>query len=283
MPIEFFPQDDISPISFEEFHDELSRTRINPRNYNELLSLAPLLARLSQNKDFLVKEAVSQILNARQGGLLNPYGPQVILLGNPSLGSDLLVRACIWPSLTDQAMRVTSARDFTYFIPHDHNFNFITAGYLGDGYSSQYYEYDKNTILGYEGEEVVLRYIGLDKLTRGRIFLYRASVDVHEQIPPEKFSISLNIMESTERSRYTSQFTFNTHGHCIDKILSQDAFEAIFSIAAHLGGSDTRGLLLDIMKKNQSNVLKSLSLNLLLRSALSEDEKEWLLSQAGRI
>ena len=31
---------------------------------------------------------------------------------------------------------------FFYHVPHDHNFSFLTVGYLGPGYWSEYYEYD---------------------------------------------------------------------------------------------------------------------------------------------
>src|SRR3546814_33924 len=80
-------------------------------------------------------------------------------------------------------VRDSGTDPFFYGKAHDHNFSFLTVGYMGPGYWSEYYEYDYANVAGYVGEKVNLRYIEKSKLDEGKVMLYRIHRDVHLQLP----------------------------------------------------------------------------------------------------
>ena len=53
--------------------------------------------------------------------------------------------------------KASGTSPFFYHVPHDHNFSFLTVGYLGPGYWSEYYEYDYGEVVGMPGEKVDLQ------------------------------------------------------------------------------------------------------------------------------
>ena len=72
----------------------------------------------------------------REGPDRSAYGAQSIMLSGPQNG--FFLRANIWPSPSDHAFRASGAGSFVYGMPHDHNFDFLTLGYFGPGYLSDY-------------------------------------------------------------------------------------------------------------------------------------------------
>ena len=89
---------------------------------------AALLGGLARNRDFLADRLVADLKAAHAGQLAaNRYSAQVVLLHRSRRGHFL--RANIWPSASDEAYRTSGARAFSYGVPHDQNFHFLTAGY----------------------------------------------------------------------------------------------------------------------------------------------------------
>ena len=82
--------------------------------------------------------------------------------------SKFIIRANFWPALKDSVVRHSGTDPFFYGVPHDHNFSFLTVGYLGPGYWSDYYEYDYGEVVGYPGEEVDLRFVEKSRLDAGQ-------------------------------------------------------------------------------------------------------------------
>lgn len=95
-------------------------------------------------------------------------------------------------------------------LPHDHNFDFLTLGYFGPGYWSDYYEYDYGEVTGWRGEAVPsLRRIERSRLEQGKLMLYRAHIDVHAQYAADALSVSLNIMHTTGAQGWLDQYRFD--------------------------------------------------------------------------
>src|SRR3546814_4352282 len=80
----------------------------------------------------------------------------------------VFVRANIWPAEADHCFKASGAKTFVYGVPHDHNFSFLTSGYFGPGYRSDYYEYDYAQVAGYVGERPGLRFIERSALSEGK-------------------------------------------------------------------------------------------------------------------
>lgn len=208
--------------------------RIDVRDEDGFASLGPLLARLGRNPDFLAELAVEELKTRCEGQhAANGYGAQVFLLRPPD--GRFVVRANFWPARDDPAVRASGPAAFFYDLPHDHNFPFLTWGYLGPGYWSDYFEYDGEALAGLPGEDARLRFVERARLEPGRLMLYRMRRDIHVQLPPDRFSVSLNILGADPAQPWLDQYRFDISRGTIAEGLTCTAAEALLAVAVHLG------------------------------------------------
>jgi hypothetical protein len=221
--------------SLAECSDALLDSGFDPRDEESLVHAALQLRRLGNNRDFLGDLLVEQLArHAVDDADENAYGPQVIMLRPPGEG-DFFLRANIWPSADEHAVRASGGGAFVYGLPHDHNFSFLTLGYFGPGYWSSYYEYDYAQTVGHPGEPAALRFVERSRLEEGKIQLYRAHVDVHDQAAPDALSVSLNIMHACGAHGWLDQYSFDLDNRRIGRIISNGSSEAFIRIAVGLG------------------------------------------------
>jgi hypothetical protein len=198
---------------------------------------ADWLRRLANNRGFLGDLLVERL--AGQGGeeIASSYGPQAIILSRPRAraANAAFLRAAIWPSARDAVFRASGAASFVYGAPHDHNFDFLTVGYCGPGYASDYYEYDYEAVAGYPGEPAGLRFVGRSVLTPGKLMLYRRHVDVHDQLPPESLSVSINVMRLDPAQGWFDQYGFDLEAGTVARLLNPLASEAFLRVAVASG------------------------------------------------
>ena len=240
----------------------------------EFAKAAPLLKCLSNNKHFLADLAVEELKKGyTDDESVFLYSAQVMMLYIPQADeANFAVRANFWPSIKDQQIRAAGPGPFFYHRPHDHNFNFLTIGHHGPGYWSNYYEYNHADVAGYPGEHVPsLKFIEKKALAQGSMMLYRASIDVHDQLPAEKMSISLNIIENSPRARLVPQYAFDLDKATIKKIVNLSLVPCVFSAAAQLGGDNGRDILQEIAT-GAVHPLTRFSAHKALASQLSETD-----------
>lgn len=164
-----------------------------------------LLAGLQRNPDFLADRVIAALKASYADQLeINRYSAQVFLLHRSPRG--FYLRANMWPSQRDAAYTASGPAAFSYGVPHDHNFSFLTAGYFGPGYVSDYYDYNPETVDGRLGEPLNLKFVERSSLTQGKMMLYRAHRDIHSQLPPPSLSVSLNIMDEGEHVPWRDQY-----------------------------------------------------------------------------
>ena len=239
--------EDETVITLDACKDALSARNFDPEDEDSLAHGALLLRRLNNNRDFLGDIILGELArHHREVQEDNAYGPQVIYLGRPD-HANCFMRANIWPSRQDHMMRASGGDSFLYGLPHDHNFHFLTSGYFGPGYWSDYYEIDYADITGWRGEPVALRPMGRKRLEPGQVMLYRAHVDVHAQLPADALSVSLNILHTGGAQSWLDQYRIDTrHGAGgrgeVRAILNHGASEAFLRIAVGLGGAEARDL-----------------------------------------
>ncbi|MCA0904229.1 transposase [Qipengyuania aquimaris] len=206
----------------------------DPEDEWNLSNGALALRRLANDRNFLGDLLIEQLKqNHREGGHESGYGPQAIVL-SPNMGSFFL-RANIWPSEDEACFKASGAKTFVYGIPHDHNFSFLTAGYFGPGYLSDYYEYDYESVAGYKSEKAGLRFVERSALTEGKLMLYRAHRDVHAQLPPESLSVSLNIMHVDPAKGWYDQYGFDLENDTVTGILNPTSTECFLRCAIGIG------------------------------------------------
>ncbi|MBX7541003.1 transposase [Qipengyuania sphaerica] len=213
----------------------LEDTPFDPSDEVSLENGVVALKRLANDRQFLGDMLVDQLERRfRDTGLESSYGPQSIVLSRASTNSFL--RANIWPSEDESCFRSSGAKAFVYEVPHDHNFNFLTVGYFGPGYGSDYYEYDYESVSGWRGEVADLRFVERTNLAEGKMMLYRANLDIHSQLPPPSMSVSLNIMHIDQSQGWCDQYGFDLDSNAVTGILNPTSTECFMRCAVGLGG-----------------------------------------------
>ncbi len=224
-------------IDLDDLFAILDDSDVDVRDEDGFAALGPALARLGRNRTFLADLALRELadrcdLQRRDNG----YGAQVFLLRPPD--GRFVVRANFWPSEADPGFGASGAAAFFYGLPHDHNFPFLTYGYLGPGYWSDYYEVDADRLEGRVGEDAGLRFVERSRLAPGRLMLYRMRRDVHSQAPPDAFSVSLNILGHDPAQPWTDQYRYDLKAGTIDGILTTTPGEALLAIGTRFGGGN---------------------------------------------
>src|SRR5918998_5697944 len=122
-------------IELDELVDMLETGAFDPEDEECFASWGPALRKLGNNRGFLAEIIVDELKQRCAGQARhNQYGPQVIMLHARS--RNFLIRANFWPGKDDSVVRSSGIDPFFYGVPHDHNFSFLTVGYLGPGYWS---------------------------------------------------------------------------------------------------------------------------------------------------
>lgn len=232
---------DLASCSLEEAVHAIDTVGFEPLEEDSLMHAARWLRRLGNNATFLGDLIVTQLAAgpARQGAE-SAYGPQAIVLSGMRNG--FFLRANVWPSERDHAVRTSGARSFVYGIPHDHNFDFLTIGYFGPGYRSDYYEYDYAAVAGRRGETAGLQFVERSALSLGKLMHYRAHRDVHRQLPPESLSVSLNVVAAEPAAGWFDQYGFDVEADTVTGVLNPTSTEVFLRLAVGLGGAEALDL-----------------------------------------
>ncbi|RJY07990.1 transposase [Aurantiacibacter aquimixticola] len=230
-----------------------------PDEEESLLHGAKWLRKLGNNRDFLgdilVEELKHGVCAAEEA---SDYGPQVVMLS--TLGSEFYMRANFWPSVDEHMFRASGQAAFSYEVPHDHNFDFLTLGYFGPGYASDYYEYDFEAVAGAVGEKAGLRFIERSTLDPGKLMHYRAHLDVHSQMPPDSLSVSINIMHAGGAQGWLDQYRFDIERDEIAGVISAGGTETFLRIATGLGGPEALDLAEHFAKAHPSDRMRLVAL-----------------------
>lgn len=268
--------------SLDEVCDGLTASGVDLADPQSLRDAARWLRRLGNDRQFLGDVLVSELAKRHRHDVLDSsYGPQVVMLAPPN--GNFFIRANLWPSNAEHMMQASGGASFVYGLPHDHNFSFLTLGYFGPGYWSDYYEYDYDAVVGYAGETVPsLRFVERSRLEEGKLVLYRAHRDVHAQHPADSLSVSLNIMETTGAQGWLDQYRFDLDQRRIGAIVSGGPSEAFIRIAVGLGGDEANDLALRFAHHHPSDRMRLACWDALASVAVDTDERDALWRMAER-
>lgn len=236
-------------FSLDEYVDFVYK-EIDLLDIKSLQDSAWALKALSNNRE-LVSDSINEDMKLlRHSRLLNTYTPQSIML---SRQSDFYIRANLWAPLSQDArVREFEIPLFSYHSAHDHNFHFVTVGYWGAGYETIVYSYDYHKVTGSPGELVDMEFQGHYQLNTGDIMVYEASKDIHDQLPPSEFSVSLNLVVNKPELSRKQQFFFDLKEKSIQRFFQdsvRDRF-TILEIAKFLGDAETAEVVLTVAKEH---------------------------------
>lgn len=226
--------------SIGEYVEYVER-HVDLRDPDSIAASAPMLRALANDRVLVVKKLNERIQSFLSDGAMP--SAQTLLLAR---SQGFYVRANIWPAIADMVNGRAYQDQFAYNIAHDHNFTFMTVGYLGPGYETEIYEYDPDSIEGYVGESVELRFLEKVRFAAGTVMLYRASRDVHIQYAPEELTITLNLMVSLPEVRLRDQYYFDLVKRTISSYPAQlQATNRVsfVNLAGYIGNGDTQELL----------------------------------------
>jgi len=220
-------------LDLEEVAARLDEQGVDLSDEASLARCADLLAGLQRNRGFLADRVIAELKASYRDQLeTNRYSAQVFLLHRSPRG--WFLRANLWPAATDAAYAASGPATFAYGLPHDHNFHFLTTGYWGPGYVSDYYDYDAERVDGRLGEPLDLQFVERSQLSEGTMLLYRAHRDIHSQLPPESLSVSLNIMDEGEHVPWRDQYIVDLESRTIAKRPTITPAEMLLRCAVHL-------------------------------------------------
>lgn len=271
----------LNACSLPELIETLKTGRFDARDEDCFASFGAKLKQLGNNRSFLADCITKELkhLRADETHRSGGYGSQVFVL---HAAENFIIRANFWPGQHDTIVSTNGARSFFYHVPHDHNFSFLTIGYAGPGYTSDYYEYDYHDVHGYIGEKVDLRFIEQSRLDQGKVMLYRAHKDVHSQHPPESMSISLNIMETNPSLAFRDQYGFDLTTSSISEILTVAPIEQLLALCTFVGDGNSRDLVYNFARHHPSDRVRLAAVKATARAAATLAERTSLLEKFAR-
>lgn len=237
-------------ISFEDFINEINGI-IEPDNDQSLIGCVESLQKLSNNREFLseyLHQGLKEFATFQED---NRYNCDIFIMHKHPL---YLIRCVLWNAQPQEVQRQKKQEDIYHTLrAHDHNFSFLTVGYLNDGYETDIWEYDNDKVIGYIGEKVDLKYLERTNLEQGKAMLYRASKDIHAQHPPKEQAVSLNIMYNDPRMINQEQYYFDIKNGVIDSHVSAagSGRHLILELAKIYGDSQSIDLIEQIARKHK--------------------------------
>lgn len=228
-------------IEMQEFV-EVCTSQMDPDDEESVIAMAPWLKRLSNNKSILIDHINMNLRNSAWVDRLGGYSSQSFVLETMA---NAFVRVNVWEQSREyDGDTFWEDALYSYGLPHNHNFQLLTAGYWGPGYRTEIHEVDPDEIVGYAGERVRIRFLERTGLPEGKVMYYRRSRDVHSQIAPEEFSISLNLMPADRLVATTEQFEFDVRNGRIKGVIGNqvEATVSLLSVAKNIGDHRTADL-----------------------------------------
>lgn len=260
-------------ISLDAAIDELRRQGFRPDCPENVKITSTILAGLYANRCLFLDSITYELCNRMQNpAKMHRYTGQTLELGGDGQ-CGFILRANIWPSVDDPLMNRRGAEEFQYGFAHDHNFDFLTIGYHGPGYRSEFFAYDYGSIVGYLGETISLTPTKTVVLGEGQMLHYRAHQDVHRQWPPDQLSISLNIVHVHPRQGWLDQYGFDIESGQISRILSHSPLEALLTFSPFLAGDVARAIVEEIMHNHPSPAI---------RLSAAKAICEWSIQEGGQ-
>lgn len=247
------PVDTDESISLEEFVADV-RSTLDVDDQDSLVALAPRLRRLANDRRFLVDFINDQITGGGAFQADSVYTSQVFEL---AAGPGFLVRANVWEPPARERNPLHDQL-FMYLQPHDHNFSFLTVGYVGAGYQTTIYECDPASVTGIPGDRVEMAFSETTTLPRGKVMLYRAALDIHRQEHPTEYSLSLNLLVCNPRRPRREQYYYDLERKTIVGSMKAAPGHPRLTcyLARFLGNDGTRAALDAIRRDNPAPLVR---------------------------
>ncbi|SFS00327.1 hypothetical protein [Sphingomonas jatrophae] len=280
MPVALAAGGGTERLCLDDAAARLADARFDPRDEAALAAQAPILAALGRDRRFLGDLAIAALVaRCAPQARASRYSAQVMMLHR---GDGWFLRACLWPAPDDPVVRAGGLAPFFYGVAHDHDFAFVTLGYHGPGYASDYWERDPALGSAAPGAAAGLVPAGRRMLGPGELMLYRAHRDVHRQLPAERLSITINLMAETRGRAPAVQHRFDPEADRVTEVLTTTSLTALLPLAAALGGEEGRALVAEVGAGHPNGWARFAALAAAARVAPSRAERADAFARAAR-
>lgn len=259
----------------------LAQENIVRCSFESLAENAAILAGLAANRSFLAAILNADLRHAINGEKTHIYTHQCLILAQ---NDDYALRANFWVPPTKYVERSELEKElYSYELAHDHNFDFITIGYLGSGYVTDLFQYDRSSVQGLIGEAVDLEFLGTERLEPGRVLGFKGGKDVHVQYYPSEFSVSLNLLLRDKQQQELPQYYFNVAAKTISGYVENGLTSrlSVLRFAKFVGDDETTDLLGTLVRELDQPLLRAGAYDALL-DRVDEESRQELLFEIGR-
>ena len=202
---------------------------------DDLKKVAKPLIELANNDDLLVDFLNEQLADVETYQKNSFYNIQSLILAKRKHYD---VRMNFWPSAQEYQLEDKNVSTFfAYEFAHDHNFDFITTGYTPGGYETDIYLYNYQEFE--VGDSADLSFHGRFELTKGTVMIYEKSKDIHTQLPPKQFAISINIIP--KQFNINTQYGFDLESGTVSSVIQEGS--PLFSLRKLLEGIGNQTLI----------------------------------------
>lgn len=224
---------------------------------DEIADAAWILAGLAANTAFLTEEINRDLEAALTGKTTKTYSPQSMLIGG---NQKVALRANFWfPASSTTANKVIENQTYSYELAHDHNFTFSTIGYVGPGYDTDVYQYDRSGVTGLVGEHVSFSPRRRERLEKGKVLVFESCRDVHVQFPPSQLSISINMIVSDRAELLKPQYLFDLDPPRIAGFAESPLLKRLYLLkfAAEVGNEETAHLVTRLLAQTREPITRA--------------------------
>jgi hypothetical protein len=260
MAISFQPKSDDAPIEVEEFIAAAHRAH-NGHATDTMLEVAEKLQRLGSNREFIRDALLGELGRIANENNLTSFAPQSFTLHRDPPFS---LRLNLWLPPAGSARKIEQeARIFSYDRAHDHNFSLLTVGVAGPGYKTRIFEYDARNIGGYDGESVDIEFLEETMLPVGKGMIYRPSRDIHIQIPPDRPSMSLNLLIAEKEIVDVPQYFFDLDKSSI-VIMNDNEIgrrTSFLEAVGHFADENCASMLFDVARQSPNPAIRAAAMH----------------------
>ncbi|MDC9596773.1 hypothetical protein [Xenorhabdus anantnagensis] len=265
-------------------------SHINKRIYieEEINQVAEWLYSYAANKEEIISFICSDLRDPTQFQKENDMQAPTYLIYKDKRIS---IRMVVWLPLKNQFDFVP----LPYGKAHDHDFDFWTVNFFGNGYKTSLYDYNDNDINGTEGESVTLNFSGDRMLSStGNVMFYRRNKDVHIQYPPKDFCVSLNLIVQPETKVSQNKLILDSEEKPTEnqqviahikkgRKESYHAQESLFHGLLKLGNEKSHQLALQVARNHSRDEIRAIAFEAILDTAERSYNKDDISDLIGLV
>lgn len=256
MAISFEATGAAAPIAVEELID--AARKVYRGNAVETMQIvAGKLQSLAANRKFIRDALLAELRRIESERNLASFAPQSFTIYRAPPFS---LRLNLWLPPTGSSRKIgQEARIFSYGRAHDHNFTLLTVGAAGPGYKTRIFEYDSRSLGGYDGEFVEMTFLEDTMLSPGKAMIYRPGRDIHIQIPPERPSMSLNLLVDEKEIVEAPQYFFDVETSSLS-IMNENEIgrrASFLEAVGHFADENCASLLFDVARQSPNPSIRA--------------------------